>query len=312
MPRKTISKTVKKTGLILVVLIAVVAGIFLFTRPMLAPGFESPDFSPTLNNKTVTTGETYSNPNSNVQVGEKVKADSYLIFDELTGKTIAERKPDTPVAIASITKLMTAYVVSKYGDLNSTWAINSASTSDINPVLGLVVGDQVIINDLVNAMIIGSANDAASALGQYVTTKSGQPMIDLMNKEAKALGMRSTHYENPIGFDSEQNYSTANDLKLLLDAIRPITLFSSLDRKLLYTFTSETGKTYSVKTTNSLLAKDPDIHAIKTGFTDEARGAMITAIHKSNVKFVIIVLGSSDREEDTLLLKAQILKSFNL
>jgi serine-type D-Ala-D-Ala carboxypeptidase (penicillin-binding protein 5/6) len=304
---KRIKKTAQRTGLLIVALLAVAAGIFLFTRPMLAPGSDSSFSNSQLNNSS-SLGETYSLGDSNELVGEKVKADSYLVFDETSGKVIASRKPNTPVAIASITKLMTALVTEKYGDLNASWAINSASTSEIRPILGLTVGDKVLVSDLVNAMLVGSANDAAAALGEYISSVTDKPMIETMNAEAKSLGMTSTHYENPIGWDSEQNYSTADDLKLLLDTIRPMTMFSDLDRKQSYSFTSELGKAYTVKATNTLLSTDPDIHAIKTGYTDEAKGAMITAIHHGDVKFVIIVLGSPDRENDTLLLKSQVLK----
>ena len=274
---------------------------------MLAPGSESPLLNPQLNDNS-NPGETYSLEDSNELVGEGVKADSYLVFEESNGKVIASRKPDTPVAIASITKLMTALVTQKHGDLQASWAINSASTNNVRPILGLSVGDKVKVGDLVNAMLVGSANDAAAALGEYVSAITGKPMIETMNAEAKSLGMTSTHYENPIGWDSEQNYSTADDLKLLLDTIRPMPLFSSLDRKQFYSFTSELGNSYTVKATNTLLSTDPDIHAIKTGYTDEARGAMITAVYRDDIKFVIIVLGSTDREGDTLLLKSQVLK----
>lgn len=305
---KYIKKSAKRTGLLIAALLATGAGIFLFTRPMLAPGFTPPQRTAVQDGNNANPGETYAINDSNEQVGLSVKAESYLIFSEDSGNIIASRKPDTPMAIASITKLMTALVTLKYGDLDRSWAINSASTSTVRPVLGLVLGDKVKVSDLVNAMLVGSANDAAAALGEHVSSATGKPMIELMNAEAKSIGMTSTHYENPIGWDSEQNYSTADDLKLLLDTIRPLTIFSDLDRKQSYSFTSELGKTYSVKATNTLLGTDPDIHAIKTGYTDEARGAMITAIRRGNANFVIIVLDSPDREADTLLLKSQVLK----
>lgn len=304
-----IKKTAKRGGLLFIALLALLAGVFLFTRPMLAPGDESEEVMRRLDPSSRNVGETYNTDATNNGVGENVKASSFLIFDETTGQVIAERKPDTPVAIASLTKLMTALVTEKYGKLNDVWEINATSQIRINPVLGLKLGDRVMISDLIDSMLIGSANDAAATLGAYVTATSGTEVTQLMNKEAKNLGMDSTHYENPIGFDSEQNYSTANDLKKLLDKIRTNPLFSSIDRKLSYSFTSETGQTYSIKATNTLLAKDPEIHAIKTGFTDEAGGAMITAIHTDKQKFVIIVLGSENREQDTLLLKSQVLNT---
>lgn len=293
--------------------ILVIAGaIFVFTRPILAPGFDQKVLgSEQTNAPEEDSGNTFDTSGDstsiNPNVGEGVKADSYLVYDESTGKILASRNPNTAVAIASLTKLMTAYIVQKYGDLNDAWAIGPSSTNNISPVLGLTSGDRVLVSDLVDSMLIGSANDAAQALGTYMTSTTKKPVIELMNKEASDLGMNSTHYENPIGFDSEQNYSTANDLKLLLNVIHPLALFTEIDRKQSYSFTSETGRAYSVKATNTLLASDPEIHAIKTGFTDEAKGAMITSIHHDDKKIIIIVLASTDRENDTKLLKKQVL-----
>ncbi|HEX3095536.1 MAG TPA: serine hydrolase [Patescibacteria group bacterium] len=292
-------------------LVLIAAVIFVFTRPLLAPELGVNELKNDSDSANIETGATFDSTVDSGKIGEKVKADSFLIFDEKTGKVIAERNPDSAVAIASITKLMTAYVTQKYGSLEDTWAVTSAGVIDIKPVLGLAVGDRVKISDLVNAMLVGSANDAASSLGTYIASIKKMPAAEVMNKEAVALGMNSTHYENPIGFDSEQNYSTANDLKKLLDAIRPIALFSANDRKESYSFTGETGKTYSVQTTNKLLASDSEIHAIKTGYTDEAKGAMITSIHHGDMQFVIIVLASPNREDDTKLLKSQVLSTLN-
>lgn len=305
-------RTAKRTGLLALALIALFGAVFVFTRPMLAPGFDTGSLqSPELTNLSANSEGTFDTLESSDDVGNGVNADSFLVFNETTGENIASRNPKTVVAIASITKLMTAYVAQKYGDLSDVWAIAPASTNDIRPVLGLKIGDRVKIQDLVNSILIGSANDAATALGQYLSSLNSTSVINLMNNEAKSLGMKSTHFENPIGFDSEQNYSTAEDLKLLLEVIRPMSLFSSVDRKQSYSFTSENSNNYSIKATNTLLATDPEIRAIKTGFTDEAGGAMITAVYHKEDKFIIIVLGSSNRENDTKLLKQQVIQKIS-
>ena len=301
-----IKKISKHTGLLLLALAGLLIIVFVFSAPSQAPSL---DLSKTGNPDAIKTPteNTFITLNPDSKIGESVIADSFLVYDENSSKIIAQRNPDTAVAIASITKLMTAYVVQKYGNLDDTWAVNSASTNNINPVLGLTVGDKVLIQDLVNAMIIGSANDAAQSLGLYLGGLKNQSMIEIMNQEADKLGMSSTHYENPIGFDSEQNYSTATDLKVLVEKTRNLKMFTDLDRKQTYSFTSEFGKYYSIKATNTLISSDSEIHAIKTGFTDEAKGAMITAVYHGNKKFVIIVLGSNKREQDTKTLKQEVI-----
>lgn len=311
MARENYKKTFKRTIILILSLILICGAIFLFTRPMLAPGFDSQTLGIGDGSGSDNSDNTFSGSDEIGDIGKDVKADSFLIFNEESGEVIAAKNPKTVLAIASITKLMTAYVVQKYGSLEDVWAIGPDSTNEIRPVLGLKIGDRVKIQDLVNSMLIGSANDAASALGEYITDTKDKSVVEIMNDEAKKLGMHSTHYENPIGFDSEQNYSSAEDLKLLLDTIRTISLFTDVDRKQSYAFTSENGENYSVKATNTLIADDPEIHAIKTGFTDEAGGAMINAIYHQNIKFVIIVLGSSDREGDTKLLKQQVIKKLS-
>ncbi len=290
---------------LIVVLVVLAGAVFIFSNPLLAPESGVDMGKKSQQNDNANLG-TFNQPVDNAQFGANVKAGSFLVFDEVSGKTIASRNPQSSVAIASLTKLMTAYVVTKYGHRDDVWGITSASTENINPVLGLKVGDRVKISDLLNSMLIGSANDAAKALGQYIGTQKNVSAIELMNSEAKKLGMNSTHYENPIGFDSEQNYSTAEDLQKLVLALQPIEFFKDIDKSTGYSFTSENGNSYYVKATNTLIKSDPEIFAIKTGFTDEAKGAMITAIHHKDRKFVIIVLDSQDREGDTKLLKAQL------
>lgn len=305
-----IKKHASRFGFLIVTLLLLAGAVFAFSQPTLAPGFDLHLFGSGADGNA-NTENTFDTPEDSENIGKNVQANSFLIYNEDNGEIIASKNADTPLAIASLTKLMTTYVVHKYGSLQDRWTITPESTNNTNPILGLKVGDSVLVNDLENAMLIGSANDAAASLGQYITSIKNQPMVDIMNNEAKALGMNSTHYENPIGFDSEQNYSTANDLKLLLDVLKPETLLARIDREQSYSFIGTDGDTYSVKATNKLTAEDPEIHAIKTGYTDEANGAMINAVYHGNIKFVIIVLDSADREKDTQTLKSEVISQIS-
>jgi serine-type D-Ala-D-Ala carboxypeptidase (penicillin-binding protein 5/6) len=297
----------KRTMALAAALVILLALLILYTRPLLAPEIKVNLAADKANIDEEQ--NTFDLESSTSQIGEGVRASSFLVFDETNSQVLASKNPKSPVAIASITKLMTAYVVQKHGDLNDNWAIDQNSTHTVRPLLGLTIGDQVKVVHLVNAMLIGSANDAASALGAYLANTTGKPAIELMNGEAKALGMNSTHYENPIGFDSEQNYSNAEDLLILLRNIKDNKLFTDLERKQSYAFTSNTGKNYAISATNTLISGDPELHAIKTGFTDQAGGAMITAVERGDKRYIIIVLGSPNREEDTKRIKTNIFKT---
>lgn len=242
---------------------------------------------------------------------EAIQAKSFLVYDTDTGTTLARRNEKYPLPIASLTKLMTAYIAVQNLDLENTFfTITTADNIDVSPALNLRVGDRIKALDLFNAMLVGSANDAAQALGSHINERTGIPFKDFMNQAADYLGMDNTHFSNPMGFDSETNYSTATDLQLLVKATRKYPEFGTLSRRSAYSFKSELGNNYSIKTTNKLLATDPEISSIKTGFTDEAQGAMITEVDHNNHKFVIIVLGSQNRESDTLQLKKAILASY--
>jgi serine-type D-Ala-D-Ala carboxypeptidase (penicillin-binding protein 5/6) len=160
-------------------------------------------------------------------------------------------------------------------------------------------------------MLIGSCNDAALALANYASHASGSDFVDLMNKQAQILRMQNSKFSNPMGFDSDGNYSTAGDLKLLISAIEQLSAFTDLGRRGSYSFSGSLNKTYYTRSTNSLIKNHSDIQAIKTGFTNEAHGAMATKFDIGSHQIVILVLDSQNRESDTLKLKAAVTESFN-
>lgn len=288
----------------------IVLTFFAIARPTIAPTtkvLEAPKTDSEQSSKILGDNTYLITPEFD-QIDQNISAKSFLVYFDDSKQEIVGKNTDTTLAIASITKLMTAFIVQKYGNLSDVWAITQKGTNNIRPILGLQVGDRVLVSDLVKSMLVGSANDAAQSLGEYASHKSKLSTVGLMNQTAKELGMQSTHYANTNGWDSEQNYSTANDIKKLLVAITPLLEQMQTDRDQSYSFVSENGNSYRVNATNKLLSIDPEIHAIKTGFTDEAGEAMITSVLHKNLKFTIIVLGSSDREKDTETLKKRIIQ----
>jgi D-alanyl-D-alanine carboxypeptidase (penicillin-binding protein 5/6) len=180
----------------------------------------------------------------------------------------------------------------------------------ISPDLNLRLGDQVKASDIFNAMLIGSNNDAAVTLADFTSRTTGENFVDMMNHEAESLSMINTHFANPMGFDSPNNYSTAEDLKILISQVENLSSFTSLGRETSYKFTSDDGVNYKTVSTNKLLASHPDIEAIKTGYTEQAQGAMATKFNLGTRQVVILVLDSQNREGDTLTLKQQIETNF--
>lgn len=237
-----------------------------------------------------------------------IKSTSYLVKNLTTDQILYKKYSHNPLPIASLTKLMTAWVVLKHGSLDDTYTITNSDTENISPVLGLRIGDTVKVNDLVHALLIGSANDSAMALGGYIKSKTGKDISTLMNAEAKNLGLSDSRYQNPIGFDSDNNYSSAEDVALLVKKLKETGIFVTTQRANSYSFKSAEGKPYEISATNKLIAKYNDLNAVKTGFTNLALGSMVTTLTLNGEEYLIVVIGSSDREGDTLLFRKLILE----
>ncbi len=241
---------------------------------------------------------------------DMIKAKSFLAYDQQTNEILAEKDSTLQLPIASLTKLMTGFALYKSQGLEGSVTIGPRDQNGTNPTLRLAIGDTVAVEDLFAAMLIGSENDAALTLANYVEQQQRVSFITIMNDEAKQLAMNQTHFNNPLGFDSALNYSTARDLKQLVDATQKLSPFSLYNRELAYSFDGSSGKRYYSKSTNKLLAKDRELFAIKTGYTQGAGGAMITKAVRDGHSVILIVLASPDREGDMIKLKEAIFQSY--
>lgn len=240
----------------------------------------------------------------------QISAKSYLVFDLETGQLLVEKNSQQKLPIASLTKLLTALIVYQSVNPSSTVTINFNDVVDSAPKLNLIVGDEIQVIDLFNAMIVGSSNDAALALSHFVTKETKKDFVTTMNQIAKALGMENSSFSNPLGFDSKQNFSTAEDLSKLVKVTQQLAAFTNLGKKTLYKFKSLLNHRYQISATNQLLNTDPSLEAIKTGFTEDAKGSIICKVTVNQRKLIFILLASNDREKDTLKLKEEVLKSF--
>lgn len=237
----------------------------------------------------------------------EVRASSYEVIDLSNNSVLLSRRADSSLLVASLTKLMTAWIVVHYGDLSDEYLITPNDIKSYNPSLGLMAGDKVLVSDLLNAMLVGSANDAALALSHYIEQKQPQTFTELMNLEAKNLKLNDTRFSNPNGFDSDTNYSSSNDLYKLVSELRSKNIFYLTSRANNYSFSGSLKKVYKITATNQLVEKYTDLEAIKTGYTDQAKGSMINILKTTDKDYLIIVLGSPDREADTLKLREAIL-----
>lgn len=232
---------------------------------------------------------------------ESVEAEAWTILDSQTGQTIASHNEDLQRAPASLTKMMVAYITLKEiqaGKLDKNEVITA--TSVVNMVMWdesqmyLKEGDQISVDQLLAGLIIMSANDAAVTLAEKISG-SVPKFVERMNKEAQALGMTHSHFQNPAGITMPEHYSTAADLAKLSQALvneTPNYLFYSKQHSFSY-------NQHFHRATNLLLKMDPTVDGLKTGFTRAAGyNLAATAIRPSmdmslsNRRLIVVVMGS--------------------
>src|SRR5471032_1716204 len=211
-----------------------------------------------------------------------IAAKSWLLLDATSGQVIASQDPNARIEPASLTKIMTAYVVfealrDKKIDLNQM--VNVSTTP-------------VKINDLLYGLMVQSGNDAAVALSEAVAGDQ-DAFVVLMNREAERMGLKSTHFANPHGLPSPENYSTAQDLATLArHEIQDYPEFYKIDSVKSFTYNKITQPNR-----NRLLWLDPTVDGLKTGHTEGAGYCMIASAHRPNGagerRLIAVVLGTS-------------------
>lgn len=270
---------------------------------------------------SLTTSHATTSPNATIPVpsrsvstptvlksSQSTLAVSALEIDLTTGREIYAKDIYRALPMASLTKLMTAYIVLKEHALTDVVTIDSsvqALDGTGSQTLGLVVGDKITVRQGLDALLVYSANDMAVSFAAW-DAGSEPAFVAKMNQAAQMLGMKETHFANASGLDGVNHVSSARDLA----TIAQIMLQSSTVREVVQqrsaSFTTQLGKTYKFATTNQLLA-NPSVKGMKTGFTAAAGQCLIAYAEREGHAILTVVLGSTDRFGDT----AQLLQASN-
>ncbi len=206
--------------------------------------------------------------------------------------------------IASTTKMMTALVVLQHvKNLNTVFTQTDWSPQPVDSQIGLVPGEQMTVHDLLVALLLPSADDAAEDLAYNVGGRSVARFVAMMNRDARALRLDHTHYTTPIGLDTSGNYSSPDDLVRLADYMmrnwpffrHTVGLSSAVLRSGRYV--------RHVVNTDDLLGKYPWIHGVKTGHTTEAGYVLVSEARRDGFTLLASVLGtdSEDSRDDSAL-----------
>ena len=208
----------------------------------------------------------------------EIAARSYLLLDVTANQILAAKDIDSPVEPASLTKLMTEYLVfdalrSKKIDLKQTFGVSERAWKMPGSRMFIDPKMQVPVEDLIKGMIVQSGNDATMALAEGVGGTAEQ-FVKMMNEQAKALGMKSTGYKNPEGLTEPGHTTTARDLSILSVRLMndfPEYMGTSALKKYRYPGTPAANDTNR----NTLLFRDPTVDGLKTGHTNAAGYCMI-------------------------------------
>lgn len=225
-----------------------------------------------------------------------VAAKNYFLVDFASGKVLAEKNPDVQVEPASITKIMTAYVVYKEIDADRLSMDDIVDISEKAWRMGgsrmyLEVNTRVPVHDLLKGLIIQSGNDASVALAEHVAGTE-EAFVQLMNQYAQELGMKNTHFVNSTGWPDKKHLTTARDIATL--AIAFISEFPEH-----YTQYSEKEFTYnSIKqyNRNKLLWRDESVDGMKTGHTESAGYCLVSSAVRGDMRVVSVVLGTDSKK----------------
>ncbi len=222
-----------------------------------------------------------------------IGAKSYLLLDGSTGTELASLQPDLRLAPASLTKLMTAYVIfnalseGQIG-LNDEVTVSEKAWRTEGSRMFIEVGSRVSVEDLLLGMIVQSGNDASVALAEHVAGTE-DVFAQLMNQHAVRLGLTSTKFQNATGLPHEEHYSTARDLGMLAKSI--ISEFPDYYRW--YSVREYEYNDIKQPNRNRLLWRDESVDGMKTGRTDDAGFCLISSASRDGMRVISIVLGTA-------------------
>jgi len=221
-----------------------------------------------------------------------VAAKAYILQDFHTGKVLAENNADARLAPASLTKIMTVYVVfrelsSGHLHLDDVATISEKAWKTSGSRMFIELGNKVKIEDLLKGVIIQSGNDASVALAEHVAGNEAT-FADMMNQQAARLGMTNSHFKNSDGLPMEDHYTSARDLAILTTAL--IKEFPDY-----YRWFSQKEFTYNNITQqnrNKLLSRDESVDGVKTGFTDDAGYCLVASALREDMRLISAVMGA--------------------
>lgn len=221
-----------------------------------------------------------------------VSAQSAIVIDGVTGRTLYEKDADQPALIASTTKIMTGLLVCERCDLSQTVTVPAAACGVEGSSLYLKAGERITLGGLLYGMMLHSGNDAATALA-ILTCGSEAAFVAAMNQRAAELDLQHTHFANPHGLDSDGNFSTARDMARLAAAALKNAQFAQVVGTKQLTIDG-----HSLTNHNKLLWRYAGADGVKTGYTKAAGRILVSSATRESRQLICVTLNAPDDWQD--------------
>ena len=226
----------------------------------------------------------------------EISAQAAILWNADTGDVLYEREADTPLAIASVTKLLTALVTAEACDMAETVTVAPEAAGVEGSSLYLAAGEELTVETLLYGLLLESGNDAAAALAYHVSGGI-DAFAEEMNLQAQALGCTNSSFKNPHGLTQEGHYSTARDLARIMAAVMEVPCLREIMATGYITCGDRTFENH-----NRLLQLYEHTTGGKTGYTQAAGRTLVTSAEKDGVHLICVTLNDGDDWNDHISL----------
>ncbi len=234
---------------------------------------------------------------SMVPKAPKLNLDSYILLEATTNTVIAEFNADNQISPASMTKVMTGYVIADQIDsgaisLDDKVLISEKAWKTGGSKMFIEAGKRILVRDLLSGIVIQSGNDATVAMAEYVAG-SEEGFVDFMNAYASELGLSNTLFQNAVGWTDPDHFSSAKDLANITKAL----INNFPDHYATYKEKEFTFSGIRQLNRNKLLWRDDTVDGVKTGHTESAGYCLISSAKRNDMRLIAVVAGSPSENE---------------
>jgi len=255
------------------------------------------------------TGAIITRPTKKIMEDYTASAQSVYSIDLDSNATLASKDTDKRLQIASLTKLMTAYVILREDKLDTIYTVPTLNPQSGDALMGINTGERLSVRSLLYGLLINSGSDAAQTLA-VGSSGSVDAFVSKMNDAASELKLANTHFANPVGWDDRDNYSSAKDLTELTRVLLRSETFAEIVKTKSKIVVTESGRQIPLTTTNQLLY-NAGFAGVKTGYTYGAGECLVSLYLDGKTHILTTVIGSAARFAETESIKGWILNHFS-